>query len=110
MGASRPPLSIADTPWVGAPELLGPPRCTCLPVDQRGRGGWSNGRAATGQGERIKRPCDPVSERVGQTGGQFAALASHRACRQEDGWFLPHGGGGVERAGGSCSPWIMGHR
>ena len=30
-------------------------------------------------------------------------LASHQAC-QDDGWFLPHNRGGVERAGGLCPP------
>mgnify|MGYP003687759477 CR=1 FL=1 len=87
----------------GAPEPLGPPRCTFLPVDQGGRGGWSDGLATTVQDERTRRACQwesgsSVSRALGSV-----LLASHKAC-QEGGWFPPHGRGGVEKGGGSCPP------
>ena len=50
---------------------------------------------------RMGESGEPVSGGEGQQGSGL--LASHQAC-QEDGWFLPHGRGGVERGGGSCPP------
>ena len=40
LGLGLPCLSLA-----GVPEPLWPPRCTCLPAEQGGRRGWSNGLA-----------------------------------------------------------------
>ena len=56
LGPGLPCLSLA-----GAPEPLGPPICTCLPVDQGGRRDWSDGLATTGQGGRMGRACQGES-------------------------------------------------
>ena len=40
----------------------------------------------------------PVGEGMGQHGSVLLACGGER----ESGWFLPHGGGRVERGGGSC--------
>ena len=40
--------SPASLPLAGAPELLGSPRCTCLPVDQGGGGGLERDGLAMG--------------------------------------------------------------
>ena len=50
---------------------------------------------------RMGESGEPVSGGEGQQGSGL--LASHQAC-QEDGWFLSHGRGGVERGGSSCPP------
>ena len=62
LGPGLPCLSLA-----GAPEPLGPPLCTCLPVDQGGRGGWSDGLAPTGPDERLGRACGEGSGSIGQS-------------------------------------------
>ena len=55
---------------------------------------------------RTSEPGELVGKRVGQQGSPL--LASHQACQQEDGWFLPHGRGQEWRDGGlvaRATPW-----
>ena len=99
MGPGLPCLSLA-----GASEPQGPSRCTCLPVDQGGRGGlerWAGASHDRLGGRARGETGEPARERVGQQSSLL--LASHQAYL-EHGWFLPHGREGVERGGGSCPP------
>jgi len=65
LGPGLPCLSLT-----GAPEPLGPPRCTCLPVDQGGGrvGAMSWPRLAAGQaGRTMGRACGEESGSAGQS-------------------------------------------
>jgi len=61
LGPGLPCLSLASVP---VPQ--GSPICTCLPVEQGGRGGWSDGLVTRGQDGRMGRACGEGSGSVGQ--------------------------------------------
>ena len=59
--------------------------------------GWPRRARSSGSGESLGKG-------VSQQGSVCSWQAISHKAFQEDGWFLPHGRGGVERKGGSCPP------